>query len=139
MPRYTINIGNDFPLGDDNEPGPGHNSGRDDWSWFRRGMRSGMFLRILFVLAVAAIVLSHPIKTALFVGLILLVRRSPWFVEMRARALDGIRRAWPEGAQRFEAWQAQRSQYAPRGGAHGRRGRDDDDREDGPRGYRGFV
>jgi hypothetical protein len=146
MPRYTINIGNDFPLGDDHEPGPGHNSGRDDWGWVRRGMRSGMFLRIVFLLAAVAIVLSHPFKVLLLAGLLLLVRRSPWFIELRARLLEGFRRAWPDGAQRFEAWRAQRWDRWERGGRGMPRrdedrsgGRRDDDLDDGPRGYRGFV
>lgn len=132
MARYTINIGNDFPLGDDHEPGhgPGHNSG--DRPWGRRGFRFGMVLRVLFLLAVAAIVIAHPIKTALVVGLVLLLRRAPWAAEFRDRAREAFRQMWPEAAQRMEAWRARHWSSAERSRP---RDRDDDDH----RGYRGFV
>ena len=87
MTRYTINIGDEFPLNDE----------RPDAA----GRRWGFGLRALFVLAVAAIIVTHPFKAALFLGLALLVRRNGWFAEARAR--------WRQGAaMRREAWQRQR-------------------------------
>ncbi len=137
MARYTINIGNDFPLGDDHEPphGPGHNSGhREDWRWGRRGIRSHTLLRVLFLLAIAAIVITHPIKTAILVGIVLVLRRAPWAAEIRARIREAFQRAWPEAAQRIEAWRAQRWSRTERTAAPPPDREDDDHR-----GYRGFV
>lgn len=84
MKRYTINIGDEFPLNDE-RPGAS-------------GRRWHFALRALFVLAVAAIIFSHPFQAALLLGMALLVRRTGWFGEIRAR--------WHQGAAaRREAWQ----------------------------------
>ena len=84
MTRYTINIGDEFPLNDER---PGSASRR--WSFA---------LRALFALSIAAIIFSHPFQAAILLGLALLVRRSGWFTELRAR--------WHQSASmRREAWQ----------------------------------
>ena len=83
MTRYTINIGDEFPLNDE-RPG----SARRRW---------GFGLRALFALSIAAIIFTHPFHAAILIGLALLVHRSRWFDEIRAR--------WREGAAtRREAW-----------------------------------
>lgn len=138
MTRYTINIGDDFPLGGDEPPAPGDQRETRPG----RGRRYGLFLRVLFFLAVAAIVISHPLQTLLVVGAVLLVRRSPWFAEWRER----MRSTWRNGAWRngqwcrdgWSAWSAwsrcgRRQEYRPASG--------DDQRAEHDRdgGYRGFV
>ncbi len=118
MSRYTINIGDDFPLDDDNG-GNGHG----------RGPRLGTVLRVLFWVAVVAIVVSHPVKVALVVGLVLLLRRSAWWTRVRAEWAS--RRAW-----NFDAWRAEAQRWAARNGACcGSRGR----RSSGRGGYQEFV
>ncbi len=138
MTRYTINIGDDFPLGGD-EP-PAHGDPRDGRHW--RGRRHGLFLRVLFFLAVAAIVISHPLHTLLLLGLVLLIRRSPWFAEWRER----LRGAWRDGAWRTASWRDSKwcrdgwSAWQGRCGQHRaapRQDRPDESDHDG--GYRGFV
>jgi hypothetical protein len=93
MSRYTINIGDDFPLDDDNGSGRG------------RGPRFGTILKVLFFVAVLAIVVSHPVKVALVVGLVLLLRRSGWWARMRAEW--AARRNW-----NFDAWRGEAQRWA---------------------------
>ena len=115
MKRYTINIGDEFPLNDE-RPGA-------------RNRRWGFALRALFGLAVAAIIFSHPFQAALLLGLALLVRRTGFFAEARAR--------WRQGAAaRREAWQ--RAGCAPQWNDRRppRDGGTDDDKRDR---YKAFV
>lgn len=116
MTRYTINIGDEFPLNDER---PGANSRR----W-------GFGLRALFVLALAVIVFHHPFHALLLAGLALLVRRSNFFAEARAR--------WRQGAaMRREAWR----RHGPSGGGGcGGRWRDRrDEQAEKPDRYKAFV
>ena len=79
MTRYTINIGDDFPIGDDGEPKPGEMPGR------RRGPRFWTVVRVLFAVSLIGIVIHHPFQIALITGLVLLFRRNPRFLELRSR------------------------------------------------------
>ena len=119
MKRYTINIGDEFPLNDE-RPGA-------------RSRRWGLALRALFVLAIAAIIFSHPFQAALLLGLALLVRRSGLFAEARTwwRQNAGARQgAWQARAEQARScgarWNDRRAESKP--------GRDEDrDR------YKAFV
>jgi hypothetical protein len=83
MTRYTINIGDEFPLNDE-RPGAS-------------GRRLGFALRALFALSIAAIIFTHPFRAAILLGLALLVHRSNWFAEARLR--------WRRSAaMRQDAW-----------------------------------
>ena len=95
MSRYTINIGDEFPL---NDEAPGASD---------RRIRFG--LRALFVLALAAIVLTHPFHTLVLVGLALLVRRSRVWTEMRGRWRDGYARHQAGRARRCDQMRAERN------------------------------
>lgn len=91
MTRYTINIGDDFPIEDD-APKTGER---------RRGPRPGLILRVLFAVSVIAIVVTYPFHTALVTGLALLIRRHPRFQELRSR-LRGMRHARHNGHSRHD-------------------------------------
>ena len=128
MTRYTINIGDDFPLGGDEEPGRGDTTEHRH----RRHRRYVLFLRVLFFLAVAAIVIAHPLQTLILVGVVLWVRRSPRFEDLRARARGAWREApWTTGD--WSKWQ--------RGGCWNRHERRHagEQRTQNETGYRGFV
>ncbi len=133
MTRYTINIGDDFPLGGDEPSGRGGDPGE---AGHRHRRRHGLFLRVLFFLAVAAIVISHPLHTLLIVGAVLLVRRSPWFAEARERIRTNWRNGgWRDGQWSRQGWNAWQSR------CRARAQRRDEPRaeQQGERGYRGFV
>jgi hypothetical protein len=88
MTRYQINVGDEFPLG---EPGGG-----------RRGpCGRGKAVKVLLFLSLAVITVSHPVPAALVLGAILLIYRSGWLHEARARWQRGVmhRRTW--GGDRY--------------------------------------
>ncbi len=127
MTRYTINIGDDFPIGDDDEPkqhggGPGQDQRR-------RGPRFGTVLRILFAVSLIAVVVHHAVQVAIITGLILLFRRHPRLQELRSR-MRGMSMGGPIGCSR-DAWRRGRNGHAHRDDGKGR------DREN--RGYESFV
>lgn len=132
MTRYTINIGDDFPLGE--EPSPRDET--PDGSW-RRHRRYGLVLRVLFFLAVAAIVITHPITTLIVVGLVLWLRRTGFFYDLRTR----LGAAWRDCPWRREGWNG----FQNGGGCWSRHrthrrygsGPPREDAREG--GYRGFV
>lgn len=98
MTRYTINIGDEFPL---NDEAPGSS-----------GRRFGFGLRVLFVLALAVIVLSHPFHAVVFLGLALVIRRTRWFEQARARWRQGAamrREYWKNGGGCGQRWSDRRS------------------------------
>jgi len=120
MSRYTINIGDDFPMGEDDGNRPGRPPGR----------RFRMVLRILFFVAVVAIVVGHPFKVALVTGLVLLLHRSGWWQRVRS----DIR---ARGLFRRDHWRAEAQRWASRyGQCWGNRCRD---RRPEQRGFKEFV
>ncbi len=128
MTRYTINIGDDFPLGEEPQATTGGPPGPDGG---RRRFRGRLLLRILFVVAAIAIVVHHPVPVALLTGLALLIMRrrggmhdggAAWFESMKARFQNGA----------FGACNR------PDCGRRGRGGRDHN-RPEGGGGYGAFV
>ncbi len=125
MTRYTINIGDDFPLGEEPQPTgvpPGPDGGH-------RRFRGRLLLRILFVVAAIAIVVHHPVPVALVTGLVLLIMRrrgglhdNAWFESMKTRFRNGASGACNR----------------PDSGRRGRSGRDHN-RPQGGGGYGAFV
>lgn len=116
MTRYTINIGDDFPIGDDDEPKSGEPQAR------RRGPRFWTVVRILFAVSLIGIVIHHPFQIALITGLVLLFRRNPRFLELRSRlrGMGGeIRR---HRAERHAHRHEHDGLKAPRPGNHDDRG-----------------
>ncbi len=111
MTRYTINIGDEFPLNDER---PGANARR--WHFG---------LRALFALSIAAIIFTHPFQAAVLLGLALLVRRSRLFEDARNR--------WRHGAaMRREAWR----QHGCNGNWRDQRPQPQDEKRDR---YKAFV
>ncbi len=131
MTRYTINIGDDFPLGEDHpssgDPGDGGRS--------RRHRRYGLVLRVLFFLAVAAIVIAHPIKTLIVVGLVLWLRRTGFFGDLRTR----MGAAWRDSPWRREGWNGWQGRGCWHRHDRPRHGGADSGKPGGEDGYRGFV
>jgi hypothetical protein len=135
MTRYTINIGDDFPLGGDDGP-----AGDPRWP-SRRRRRHGVLLRVLFFLAVAAVVFAHPLKTLFVVGLVLWLGRSPRFAEFRERARSAWRQAvahdWQQEMRDYrDSWNVWRDRW--RGRCASRRASPGERTEEHDR-YRGFV
>jgi len=126
MTRYTINIGDDFPIGDDDKPRYGDAAGPDHR---RRGPRFGTVLRILFAVSVIAVVVHHAVQVAVITGLILLLRRHPRFQELRSR-MRGMSMDSLMGCSR----NARRRGRNGHGQHDGGKGRDRD-----KRGYESFV
>ena len=126
MTRYTINIGDDFPIGDDDDKSgdrPGDKDGR------RRGPRFGTVLRVLFAISLIGIVIHHPFQVALVTGLVLLFRRHPRFLELRSR-MRGMRGPWGE-------WQRHRADRHGHRHEHNHGPRHEPKKDD--RGYGAFV
>ncbi len=125
MTRYTINIGDDFPIGDDDEPKPGEPHAR------RRGPRFWTIVRVLFAVSLIGIVIHHPFQIALITGLVLLVRRHPRFLELRSRL---------RGMGDVREWRRHRAErHAHRHEDHGRNGPGPRPDKHDDRGYGAFV
>ena len=92
MPRYQINVGDEFPLGEQHR-------GDCGWNARRRPFGRGKLLKVLFFLSLVAITVSHPVPAALVLGMLLLIHRSGWLHEAHAR--------WHRGETRARGWNRQ--------------------------------
>lgn len=83
MKRYNVGIGDDFPVNDGDHGWARHGCGwGGHWGstrpWGRHGGGRGGLLKVLFVLALAVIVISHPVHALVLLGLAILITRSRW-------------------------------------------------------------